>query len=366
MTAGRFREVDLDLLADYVGGALDGTPEQALVERLISTAPQWRDAHRDLVRAMSPVREALARLGAEQPAMPEDVTARLDAALDATARTALPAEIPAEIPADPTPAASPTPAGPVPAGPLPRLAGSSGPGGQAGPGRPIGSGGRAAAARRPGAARRRRWMRLTGPAAVAAAVVAVGVLGLTWLAPQDGGQSDSASTAGGNTAGADTTPAVPPAALPEQAPGVAGEPRVLLDSTPEQRVTSGTDYTPDTLPDTVADLSRPGAGERADDTATATADRRGDRISSTGPLPAGLRRLADQPAVLANCLAAVTAEHGEGQVTVQLLDYASFEGRPALVVVFVDGTGARWAWVSGPECGLPGSAADTRHRARVG
>ena len=31
MTGAEFSEVDIDLLADYVGGALDGTPDEAVV-----------------------------------------------------------------------------------------------------------------------------------------------------------------------------------------------------------------------------------------------------------------------------------------------------------------------------------------------
>jgi hypothetical protein len=50
---------------------------------------------------------------------------------------------------------------------------------------------------------------------------------------------------------------------------------------------------------------------------------------------------------------------------VDLVDYASFEGSPALVVSFVDQAGERWAWVAGPECGQPQSGADTRYSTRV-
>ncbi|MFD0818409.1 hypothetical protein ACFQ0D_08790, partial [Micromonospora zhanjiangensis] len=63
---------------------------------------------------------------------------------------------------------------------------------------------------------------------------------------------------------------------------------------------------------------------------------------------------------------AVAAEHGAGTVTVQLVDYATFNGTPALVVLFTDQGPDRWAWVSGPECGVPGSGADTRYQTRVG
>lgn len=368
MTAGRFQEVDLDLLADYVGGALDGTPEQAVVERLISTAPQWRDAHHALVQAMDSVQESLARWGAEQPVMPPDVTARLTSALDAATSSAtdpatgVDAGVDALEPpaADPVgPVAVPGTASPLGVGPGRQRTGSdrpTGPGARPG-GRPD-SGGRVPAARR------RRWVRLAGPALVTAVVVAFGVVGLTRLVPPDG-QSEVASSAGGSDHAT---------AVPEQATDASG-PRVLLDESPQQLLASGTDYSSATLTAGVADLSRRLQADKEFGVFGSPATARNDRVPTGDPapagptsdiqVPAGLLRLAER-AALSACLAAVTGEHGRGQVTVQVVDYASFEGRPALVIVFADGMGARWVWVSGPDCGLPGSGADTRHRARVG
>lgn len=374
MTAGRFQEVDLDLLADYVGGALDGTPEQAVVERLISTAPQWRDAHHALVQAMDSVQESLARWGAEQPVMPPDVTARLTSALDAATSSAtdpatgVDAGVDALEPpaADPVgPVAVPGTASPLGAGPGRHRPGDdrpTGPGTR--PGARPDSGARPHSGGRPPAARRRRWVRLAGPALVTAAVVAFGAVALTRLVPPDG-QSEAASTAGGS--GHAT-------AVPEQATD-ASAPRLLLDEAPQQLLASGTDYSPATLTAGVAELARRVRADKEFGVFGSPATARSDRVPtgdpapagpmSTIPVPAGLLRLADRTALSA-CLAAVTGEHGRGPVTVQVVDYASFEGRPALVIVFADGTGARWAWVSGPDCGLPGSGADTRHRARVG
>ncbi|WP_373688915.1 hypothetical protein [Verrucosispora sioxanthis] len=42
MSAGEFSEVDHDLLADYLGGALDGTPEHAEIARRVAQDPAWR------------------------------------------------------------------------------------------------------------------------------------------------------------------------------------------------------------------------------------------------------------------------------------------------------------------------------------
>ncbi|MBM0257030.1 hypothetical protein JNW89_09185, partial [Micromonospora sp. 4G55] len=83
------------------------------------------------------------------------------------------------------------------------------------------------------------------------------------------------------------------------------------------------------------------------------------------PSGMGLGRLAAASALDA-CLTDVAAEHGRGAITIELLDYARFQGEPALVLRFADPSGERWAWASGAECGVPGSGADTRYRARVG
>lgn len=397
MTSGQFREVDFDLLADYVGGALDGTPEQVVVERLIATAPPWRDAHQALVRAMEPVQDALAGwAAADQVTMPDDVTRRLTAALDAAGPAAAPT-VPAgrfsPEDADPGrtgPDSPPSDPGDDPAPAGPRRFGAAGSAGRA-PGRTLGAAprpaGRAGAGQGVGSgvgsARRRQWVRRAGPVAVAAAVVAFGVAGLTWLTPNGDGQSDSASNAGGA--------ALPPTELPRQATDNAGGtdttggPRVLMNEPARRLLVSGTDYTSSGLRGEVVDLGQRAAGAEktyegpGDSPATGPADtgpaatgpaatgptEQTGRAPGSTPVPAGLRRLADLTA-LETCLAAVTAEHGRGEISVQTVDYASFEGAPALVVVFTSPAGERWAWVAGPDCGLPGSAADTRQRARVG
>lgn len=69
---------------------------------------------------------------------------------------------------------------------------------------------------------------------------------------------------------------------------------------------------------------------------------------------------------MTGCLSAVAAEHGSAPLTVEVIDYARFQGEQALVIRFTDATGTRWAWVSGPECGVPGSGSDSRYSTRVG
>lgn len=351
MTAREFREVDHDLLADYVGGALDGTPEEATVARLVGSDPAWADAYATLAPAVARVSADLTGWGEPAPEMPLAVLDRLTAAL-AGAGPAVPAadEVPAAaaVTTDTTTTAhrserrpggteagdgtdaaapgSPGRAGPavVPTqatGPVRRTGGPS----EArpdptGPGRP-----------------RRRWTRLAGPVALAAASLAAVGLGVGQLVDRS---TDDA---------ADTTAAAP-------ASGEAGA-SFRFTGDPER---SGTDWTPQTLAGgsaapRIASLApnlQPGDGS--------TAGSEKQRWTA-----GGLDRLTDRSA-LGACLDEIAAAHARGPVTVDLVDYAAFEGEPALVVRFADPAGERWAWVSGAECGVPGSGADTRYRTRVG
>ena len=133
-------------------------------------------------------------------------------------------------------------------------------------------------------------------------------------------------------------------------------------------VRSGTDWTPERLAaggalagtkSSTGDMAGPSGA--AKDGAETPLYSEGRRLGAAG----GLDRLA-RPETLAACLTAIGAEHGAGPLTVTMVDYARYQGTPALVVTFADATGARWGWVSGPECGVPGSGADTRFRTRVG
>jgi hypothetical protein len=72
---------DLDLLADYAAGVLDGTPQAAAVAERIAADPAWAELHAALLRADEAVRADLAALPA--PPIPADIAARLDEALSA-------------------------------------------------------------------------------------------------------------------------------------------------------------------------------------------------------------------------------------------------------------------------------------------
>ncbi|WP_326564630.1 hypothetical protein [Micromonospora peucetia] len=369
MTAGGFREVDHDLLADYLGGALDGTPDEELVARLVDEDEDWAQAYALLAPAVADVRADLAAWGAPAPEMPTDVTDRIVAALANATTAGLGATSPTPsrsepdrsepdrsepgqsepsrsepsertvrhdvTPADGRPAVRVGAAGAVPAQPLGgsgrRPAGAPrsepGPGGITGPGR-----------------RGRRWNRLAGPVALAAVSIAAVGFGISQLTRNQ--QMDGA---------ADT-------ALPGTASRESGGPAATpFRITGEPSVRSGTDYTPESLAVLRSSpLSQPFTGGPGGEKPGVQAE--GGRLPGSAT---GLDRLTD-PAALGTCIGEIKAEHGNGPLVVEVVDYARFQGRPALIVRFTDATGAHWAWASGPECGVPGSGSDSRYRTRVG
>ncbi|MEV1331728.1 hypothetical protein AB0J20_19385 [Micromonospora costi] len=371
MTVGRFREVDDDLLADFVGGALDGTPEEATVARLVAEDDAWAEAYARLAPAVAAAEADLARWGEPTAEIPPAVAARITAALAAlppldggvtgpvppgavdpsSGETADRAETPdragtpdraetpdragtpdrAETPdrADPDAAGSGTPRLPAQGGPGRRRPGDGVP--RSEPAAPTGPG-----------RRRRRVTRIAGPVALAAVSVAAVGLGVNDLI-------------GGRHNDADTSTALD---RPVNAPEVAGAAGPVRTVGPP--VHSGTNYTPQSLAVTTM-------AERNESPAPAAGDGV-DTQDNRLPAPDGrdrLARLTDR-AALTTCLDEIATEHHAGPLVVELVDYAAFQGEQALVIRFTDGTGARWAWVNGPECGVPGSGADTRYRTRVG
>ncbi|MCY1143966.1 hypothetical protein OWR29_38725 [Actinoplanes sp. Pm04-4] len=85
MTGAEFSGVDIDLLADYIGGALEGTPDESVVATLIAENPEWRAAYESLSGGVSLVRAELGRL--EPEPMPADLAARLDGMFSAPTLT---------------------------------------------------------------------------------------------------------------------------------------------------------------------------------------------------------------------------------------------------------------------------------------
>ncbi|RZU51025.1 hypothetical protein EV385_2823 [Krasilnikovia cinnamomea] len=329
MTGADFSDVDIDLLADYVGGVLDGTPEAAEVAARIDADPQWRDAHDALLAGMAAVDTELRAMGAAPEPMPADVVARIDAALATAAGIALDDDALTDAASADTTVADAgdaEDAGAAEAGPRRHLVA-------------VPSGGA-----RVGAARRRwRW---AAPIGVAAGVLAFAGLGVNHLV----------SPASKSTESADST-----AMLAQPASGAA----VLPDA--GQIRTTSTDYAPDTLraeaaralsaPAAAQDRAEPGAAKGAVPSVVPSAE------AMTG-VATPLQRLRARDALQA-CLDAIALEYGPRPLLAQSIEYARFAQAPSLIVRFAgpDGT---WVWVSGPDCGVPGAGAATRFREKVG
>lgn len=277
MTGAEFDGVDIDLLADYIGGALAGTPDEPVVAALVDDDPAWRAAYESLTGGMAFVGAELGRLEAEP--MPAELAAELDAIFRRPApRLTL---VDGGLDEEPKPRPKP-------------------------------------------ATRRLRWAAPIGVAAAAAAFVGFGLPYL--VSGSDDTQSDSAVTAAGGAAESQADTAL---AAPEM-----------------QILATGTDYSADTLavpppqPMAAPELSAPAAKDN-------------ERAAGAAGEPL-LGRLAVRAALDA-CIDAIQQSNGEGPISVQSVDYARFNGSPAVVVRFSAANG-QWAWASGPACGTGGSA----------
>lgn len=342
MTGPEFSEVDHDLLADYVGGALDGTPDEAVVTALIAGDPAWRTAHDSLTVAVAAVGADLRALGATPERMPDDIAARITAALATATATG-------------TGTASTNADGHRGAG---EAAAGSGdrkrhlslvPGG-------------ATAAARPATVRRRPLLRRAAPIATAAAVLAFAGVGVErlWGAGNDGQADRAATSAADPAAQAPARENAPMLAseAPESTTAAAGAGLLAAAPPPEGIVTSDRDYRGETLAGLAAPLDSAAPDRNKQAPASPGEIRAQERVSAPG-----LQRLGD-PAALQECLQAIARELDRGPITVGTAEYARFEGAPALIVRFT--ADREWAWAAGPECGAPGRGADTLARVPVG
>jgi hypothetical protein len=197
-----------------------------------------------------------------------------------------------------------------------------------------------------GSARRRRWPRWATPVGVAAGLLACAGLSLTWISQQGGGSDTTAGSAAREDSGA---------AAPGPVAGGADMSARVMATTG-----SGTDYTRQSLGAIVAKSGPMTTSREGSERGAASPGAPAQQLADVDP---ALTRLRD-PAALQACVDAIGLAHGTVPVTVSGVDYARFEGRPALVVVFTDPAGQRWAWASGPECGVVGT--DELYRTRVG
>jgi len=253
--------IELDLLADYATGVLDGTPEGARVAQLVGSDPAWARAYADLTAADQRVTNALAGLGTER--MPDDVGARIARAL-AGERS------------------------------------SSGAGSTRTPVISLDE-----------ERRRRRWKRTVGIAAAVAGVAAFGAIGANIV-------SHNSTTGGGLTnaaPGADSQTQPESSARNSAAPpGIAGAPGGTLAMTIQS---SGRDYQPETLksarggidsngvpasdPAAIpAELSRLSTPTALNDCVTAITTRYGGRVVSVD-----FARFQGAPALIARTITPV-------------------------------------------------------------
>lgn len=299
MTGQEFSEVDFDLLADYVGGALDGTPEEAVVARRVAEEPAWAEAHAALSEATGSVRASLASWGESAEPMPAEVAERIATALEQEPHRPALSVVPKEH----------------------------------------------AGLRRTATRSRRRLPGWAGPAAIAAGVAALAGFGLSQAGGTEGGDAGSGSAAEAPASAQDNAEAAPDIAAPYAGGDV-------------QLAVSGRDYRAATL----ASAGTPGAARAL--SSTSALPQREDPAAGQLASPPALDRLRN-PAALAACIEAIAEAHPPGVTDVEVVDLASFEGSPAVVVFFTDRSGARWVWASGPDCGVADRGADTRGNAQI-
>jgi hypothetical protein len=183
------------------------------------------------------------------------------------------------------------------------------------------------------------------------ALVVAGIGFGTLLTRSPDSTADTASTAGGAPAAAENAPML------DSSPSGARSAGGLAVPPAERRISaSGVDYQPGSLADVAGRATRATSEKRA----PASAE---DQVFAQRT-PAGLQRLTDRTA-LDGCLDAIARQNGAGAITVLTVDYARYQGDPAVVVTFRAGNGT-WAWVSGPDCGTPGAAAATLNHVKVG
>jgi hypothetical protein len=168
--------------------------------------------------------------------------------------------------------------------------------------------------------RRWRWPQLAGAGAAVAAAVAICFGGAALLHVNTGAKNSS--TSGG---------------VAQRAPQLHSGGSNSNDLGGFTVLASGTDYTSQTVAD-VATVPRADSGAGAEHAS----------------VPDDLARLTS-PTDRAACLAAITGAYG-GVPT--LLDYARYQGKPALVVV-LSGSAKTTIVVAGPSCGLTGKGSDT-------
>jgi hypothetical protein len=301
VTAERANPPDLDQLADFAAGLLDGTPEGAAIAEQIERDPAAARLHAALIHADNVVRAELRALAA--PTMPADVFARLDAALaaESNAEAATAEEVDSRQL-------------------RPQADSGADSDGDTGTGRVV------------PLHRRRTWWMGGGAAAAGIALIAAGAVGFGMFTQTKHGTQEGSTAA---SAPHTDLKSVPPG-VPSRAEGSLGE------------TASGTEYQSASLAVQIPAL-------------LGVSQDRGERkfASGTPTAEAALQRLLS-PTELANCLAALGAV---GRPLA--IDYARYAGNPAVVIVLPSKATPSVVDVAivGPDCGRSGS--DSRLRTTV-
>jgi hypothetical protein len=124
---------------------------------------------------------------------------------------------------------------------------------------------------------------------------------------------------------------------------------------------TGTDYRRATLGQANRALVAPDLPEQEGSDQLKTGPSAGAGSASTGD-PFSQLRVQE---VLQACIRAIAAQHGVGEITPQAVDFARYNGAPAVIVEFT-AAGRSWVWAAGPACGTPGVGADTLAAVQVG
>ena len=304
------RHVGAEALARYREGDLGGRRSSRIRAHLAGCA---RCAALD--EDLAGVSAMLA--SAPRPAMPEQVTTRIQAALMAEAARRV------------QPGTGLEPAGPEPTRPSARPAGPGQPGQPRHAG-PAGSG--------------RRWRRPELRSAVAAralavaaavAVVAGGIYGTVQLA--GGTNGASSSTASGSAAGVRRGTA---SLAPPQPYNSAGQPATF---TP---VSTGLNFQPELLKSQVrGELQRHSSISSPPSALPEHSGQSGTRAGPRQSSPGSGSFAGIQLAALRGCVARIAAGRA-----VRLVDVDQYQGKPATIIVVAAPAGGSQVWVVGPGC----------------
>jgi hypothetical protein len=197
---------------------------------------------------------------------------------------------------------------------------------------------------------RRRWTRRAAGLTAAAAVLAAIFGGITALSRSTVAPGTSTVVTGDNTAGGAAAP------MSDRGEAQASPGGLVIRR-------SGTDYTAATL--SSVDTGPPAGTADANLTPSSAAVPGPNSARTSGkqapavPAPQSGQDLSrlERSDTLNGCLSTIMTRYG-GRPT--LVDYARYQGSPALVVVLSTG-GTRRIVVAGPQCGAPGAGPDERY-----